>query len=72
MPHPRMPASFEDVHKSDQIGIDIRMRVRQRIANSCLGSEIDHKIKLVLAEKLLNRRSVSQVAAHHCELRILQ
>ena len=41
-------ASFEYVQESDQIALQIRVRVGYRIAHPCLSGQIDHFVEVLL------------------------
>ena len=56
-----MAAPLEDIHKTDQVGIDISMGIGQRITHPGLRSQVDHRIKGVLSKELFHRGTVSQI-----------
>ena len=47
----RMAAAFEDVDKTDQVGVHIGMGIDQRIAHPGLSSKVDHRVKMLGGEK---------------------
>ena len=56
-----MPASFQDVKKSHQIGIHIDMRVFNAVTHTCLGRKVYHNIKLFVLKNLLHAGPVRKI-----------
>jgi len=63
MLHAMVAAAFQDVAEADQVGVDIGGRVLQRVAHPGLGGQVDHALRLVLAEHPLHRLAVADVHA---------
>ena len=53
-----LPAAFEDVHKPDQIGVDISVRIDQRMADARLRGNVHHLPEAVIGEQLCHRVAV--------------
>jgi hypothetical protein len=47
-----MAAALQDVHKANQVAINIGMGIYQRIANACLSSQMNDIFKFFLLEKI--------------------
>ena len=56
-----MTASFENVHEALKVGINVSMRVRQRITNTSLCGEVNDGRKLSLRKELLNGFAVGNI-----------
>jgi len=56
-----VPASFENVQESHNIGIYIRVGVFQRIPNPCLGRQVHNRIKAPFGKERFHGRSIGQV-----------
>src|SRR5690606_24990498 len=50
--------------KADDVGVDVRARVFERIAHAGLGGEIDYAIGAVFAKRAFEQRRVRDVAAY--------
>ena len=50
-----MPAGFQKIEKPDQIGLDIRLRVIDRIPHTPLGGEVHHHSRPVLRKHLFQQ-----------------
>ena len=61
MPDVAVPATFEDIAESDQIGIDVTVRVVDGVAHAGLGGEIDHHVETVVPEQLRQCFPISHV-----------
>ena len=57
-------AAFEDVLEADDVGLDVGVRVRDRVADAGLGGEVDDAREAVLGEELVHRRTVREVDLH--------
>ena len=55
--------ALEDVEKTRQIGVQIGMRVLQRIAHACLRGEVNHAGKSSAAEQPFSCRTVGEIEA---------
>jgi hypothetical protein len=40
-----MPAAFEDIHKTDNIAIDVCIGVGNRVSDTCLGSKVNNSVE---------------------------
>ena len=56
-----LPATFQDVHKTDDIGIDIGMRIGQGVTDTGLGCKIDHDIKLMFNKEFFDTGPISDI-----------
>ncbi len=56
-----MAAAFEHVEKARQVGVDIGVRVLQRVAHARLGGEMDHHLRPHRGEQLRGARAVGEV-----------
>ena len=61
------PAAFEDVQRPDDVAVDVRVRVLERVANSGLGTEMHDSVELVFDKQRLHRRTIGEVDAGHGE-----
>lgn len=50
-----MAAAFQDVHKTQQVGIDVSVRIFQRVTHPCLRSQIHDALRLIANEYILHR-----------------
>ena len=62
-----MTARFEDVVEADEIGINVRLGIVNRVAHACLSGEIHDDTKLILCEETLNEGSISEIATNESE-----
>src|SRR3546814_7843456 len=44
-------AGLEDVHEADDVGVDVGVRVLERVAYAGLGGEVDHPLRLERSEE---------------------
>jgi hypothetical protein len=65
-----MPAAFQDVQKSLEIGVDIGLRLIDRMPNAGLRRKMDHPGKSVFCEQVGGRRPVCEVDLLEGEARI--
>jgi hypothetical protein len=56
-----VPAAFENIDKADKVRIDIGLRISQRISDTGLGSKIDHDVKIVGVEKIIQSITINQI-----------
>src|SRR3974377_326232 len=61
-------ATFQNITEADAIGIDIGVRVDQRMANACLRREVYNKGKPMLAKKRGGCRAGRGIAPHEFEI----
>ena len=59
-----MTAGLEDIIESDEVRLDICVRIGYRIAHSGLGSEINDYVEIILREEFVNQRFISDVATN--------
>lgn len=57
-----MAASFEKVIEPYQVALDVRARVGDRVAHTCLSSQIDNYSKLLLSKELIDEGFVGKIA----------
>src|SRR3546814_4819012 len=51
-------AGLEDVHEADDVGVDVGVRVLERVAHAGLGGEVDHPLRLEVGEGRVERGAV--------------
>ena len=61
MTDPAVPAALKDMTKSDEIGIDVSGRILDRVADTRLCCEINHRIKTVFGKKTLHLALVRNI-----------
>jgi len=54
-------ATLQNIHETDDVAVDIIMRLFKRVADACLGSKIGHLVKPVLGKQLFHALSVGQI-----------
>lgn len=54
MPDAIVAAAFKNIYETVDITLDIRMRIGDGLADSSLGSEIHHHIKVPISKKHLH------------------
>ena len=60
-------ASFEDVDEAGEVGVDVGVRVLQRVPDAGLRGEVDDRFGPFAREDLRDRRAVRDVSAHVAE-----
>lgn len=58
----RMPAGLQNIVEPNHIGLDISIRVLNRIPNSSLRSQVHYNIKVILSKELINKSLVRQIS----------
>ena len=66
-----VPASFQNIDKALEIGVDVGMGMIDRMAHAGLGREVDHHRKPMLGKQRSHRRTIRQIGLHETEPRIL-
>ena len=61
-------AALEDVHKTDQIRVDVGVGVLERVADTGLGTEVHDTIKPLPLKQLRHPATVRQVEPHEPEV----
>ncbi|VFS90363.1 Uncharacterised protein [Raoultella planticola] len=56
-----MPAAFQNVQITNQVGIGIGMRIFQRIAYASLRCQMDYAIKLLSSKNLGNTLAIGKI-----------
>ena len=56
-----MTAALEDVQEADQVGIDIGVRIVERVADAGLRGEMQDALRLVFREQPFHRGAILQV-----------
>ena len=56
-----MSASLKDVIEADKVSLNIRIRILDRITNSCLSRKVNYNLRLKLIKRLVDNSSVSNV-----------
>ena len=62
IPAVAVATGFQDVVEADKVGLDIGIGIGDAIAYTCLCSEIDDDLWLVLCKELVNERTVGDIA----------
>src|SRR6478735_2956897 len=65
-----MPAAFEDVEEPLKIGVDISVRLIDRMPDAGLSGQMDHSRKTMFCEQLGHRRPMSKIDLHEGKTRI--
>ena len=58
MLHRIMAAGFKDVIETDDIAFNVHIWVVDGITNTCLCCQVDHYIKVIFSEQLVDQRLV--------------
>ena len=66
-----VPAAFEDVGEADDVAVDVRERILQRVAHARLRCEVNHASELLPREQLLHARPVREIQLDEAEVRPL-
>ncbi len=61
MPDLRVAAALEHVHEADEVGIDIRRGVFDRIAHPGLRGQMHHRVELAGCEELAHRLALDDI-----------
>ena len=64
-------ASLQHIHEADQVGVDIGVRIFERIANTCLGGKVNDDGEAMSLEELLHACAVSRIQLGEIEPRML-
>src|SRR5437879_6122038 len=62
-----MAAAFQHVNEALEVGVNISVRVLKRIADACLGCEMNDNRKTVLRKQRLHYRAIGQIELHKAE-----
>ena len=62
--HRMMPARFEDIVETDDIALDIHIRILDAVPYTRLSSKIDNDVELVLLKEFVHQRLVSDASAN--------
>src|SRR5262245_55352465 len=65
-----VPASFEDVQEPDEIAVDVRVRIGERVANAGLRGEMDDAIEAFFAEQPFQAFAITEFLAHQAKARM--
>ena len=60
----RMPAGLQNVVETDEVGLDVGIRICNGIPDPCLRGKIYHKLRLLLIKKRLHRLCIRNVPAY--------
>ena len=63
-------ATFEDVAEADQVGLDVSMRIFQRVAHAGLRGQVDHTLEVAFGEQVFHGHAVGDIALHEAEIRV--
>jgi len=53
---------FEDVHETNDIGIDVGMRILKAVAHSSLGGKIDYPVESMFGKNLFDGSTIAQIS----------
>ena len=59
-----MTARLQDVIESDDVALDIDIRVLDAVANASLSGQVDDDVELVFGKKTVNQFTVSNAALY--------
>ena len=71
MLHPVMSTTFEDIHESDNVAVNVGVWIFKRVSHPGLSCKIDDDIEFVLRKQLSQRFTVFQIKTCEGEIRIL-
>lgn len=63
-------ATFQHIYKALQIGINIGMRIIDRMTHAGLGRQMHHIFEPVLSKQLRDRGPIGELKPHEAETRI--
>ena len=63
-----MAAAFENVAKTDQVALDIGVRVAQRVTYAGLSRQMDDALESFVGEQRAQRRGIGDVHAQEAEV----
>ena len=63
-----LPTPLEEVHEAENIAVNIGMGVLDRVADTCLCSEIHHTVKLFNSKKILHPLPVGKIQLYKPEI----
>lgn len=58
-----MAACFQQVIKTDDIRFNVHIRMVNTVAHSCLGSEVDHDVEVILGKQLFHQCFITDGAS---------
>jgi len=70
MLHLAVPAAFENIQKTDDVGIDVLVGVVEGVAHAGLGGQMYDPVEAAFLEKAFHRRPVFQLHPYKAEFRI--
>src|SRR5215217_7978123 len=56
-----MPAAFQDIGETDDIGVDVIMRMIEGVAHAGLRGEMDNSLRTFFGEQRRQRRSIGDI-----------
>jgi hypothetical protein len=59
--------ALEDVQEPGHVGVDIGMRVLERVAHACLRGEVHDRVEAPACENLLHGGAIREVGTHELE-----
>ena len=68
--HLIVPATFQQVGKADDVGVDVGVGVLQGIAHSRLRRQVDHRVETMLCKQGFQGWPVNQVDSREGEARL--
>ena len=71
MLHRTMPACLQNVVKADDIGLDISIRIGDGIANTRLGRQVHHHLRMEFFKNIRNQNFICQIPLDKLETGIL-
>lgn len=67
MLHASIPATFEDIHKPDEVRLHVSVRIGQRITHPCLGRKMNNAIEFFVRKQRCHRGCISHIKANKAE-----
>ena len=64
-----MPATFKDIGKTRQIGIDISLRIDERVADTGLRREMHDERKLIVGKKRRDSFAIGEIHLDEAKVR---
>ena len=66
-----VPAALQNIDEAFEVGIDIGVRMVDRMTHAGLGREVDYDLETVLREQRRHCRTIGKVGLHETESRVL-
>ena len=59
-----MPAGFQQIVETDDIALDVHIRVINAIAHACLCRQVHHNVEVILSKQLIHQRLITNGALY--------